>query len=78
VFEPKEWAALTGRSILPKLAYTLDAEFAVNPVAQDLQPWQWVRFEVKTHFLLASVPEYLVLGPSPSRPSMYLPPCLLQ
>ena len=43
VFEPKEWAALTGRSILPKLAYTLDAEFAVNPVAQELQPWQWVR-----------------------------------
>ena len=29
VFEPKEWAALTGRSILPKLAYTLDAEFTV-------------------------------------------------
>ena len=43
VFEAKEWAALTGRCILPKLAYTLDAEFAVNPVAQDLQPWQWVR-----------------------------------
>ena len=42
VFEAKEWAALIGRSILPKLAYTLDAEFAVNPVAQELQPWHWV------------------------------------
>jgi tuftelin-interacting protein 11 len=42
VFDPKEWAALIGRSILPKLAYTLDHEFSVNPVAQDLQPWNWV------------------------------------
>jgi hypothetical protein len=42
VFEGKEWAALIGRSILPKLAYTLAAEFAVNPVAQDLTAWQWV------------------------------------
>lgn len=42
MFEGKEWAALIGRSILPKLAYTLDAEFAVNPVAQDLTAWQWV------------------------------------
>ena len=43
MFEAKEWAALIGRSILPKLAYTMDAEFAVNPVAQELQPWHWVR-----------------------------------
>jgi hypothetical protein len=43
VFEAKEWASLIGRSILPKLAYTLDAEFAVNPVAQELQAWHWVR-----------------------------------
>lgn len=42
VFDAKEWGALIGRSILPKLAHTLDMEFAVNPVAQDLAPWQWV------------------------------------
>lgn len=41
VFEPKEWAALTGRSILPKLAYCLDHEFTVNPVDQQLEPWEW-------------------------------------
>ena len=38
VFEPKEWASLTGRSILPKLAYCLDHEFTVNPVDQKLEP----------------------------------------
>ncbi|CAL8461887.1 g1418 [Coccomyxa elongata] len=42
VFDSKEWGALIGRSILPKLAHTLDMEFAVNPVAQDLAPWHWV------------------------------------
>jgi tuftelin-interacting protein 11 len=41
VFEPKEWASLTGRSILPKLAYSLDHEFTVNPVDQKLEPWEW-------------------------------------
>lgn len=40
VFEPKEWASLTGRSILPKLAYCLDHEFTVNPVDQKLEPWE--------------------------------------
>lgn len=42
MFDGKEWGALIGRSILPKLAHTLDMEFAVNPVAQDLAPWHWV------------------------------------
>ena len=41
VFEPKEWAALMGKSILPKLAYCLDSEFAVNPVDQQLEAWEW-------------------------------------
>jgi len=41
VFEPKEWASLIGRSILPKLAYCLDHEFTVNPVDQKLEPWEW-------------------------------------
>ena len=41
MFEAKEWASLTGRSILPKLAYCLDHEFTVNPVNQKLEPWEW-------------------------------------
>ena len=41
MFEPKEWAALMGKSILPKLAYCLDSEFAVNPVDQQLEAWEW-------------------------------------
>ena len=41
VFERKEWAALMGKSILPKLAYCLDSEFAVNPVDQQLEAWEW-------------------------------------
>ena len=41
VFEPKEWASLIGRSILPKLAYCLDHEFTVNPVDQKLEAWEW-------------------------------------
>jgi tuftelin-interacting protein 11 len=42
VFEPKEWDALMGRSILPKLAWALDNRFTVNPACQDLGPWHSV------------------------------------
>ena len=40
VFHPRDWAALVHRSIMPKLAYALDA-MAVNPASQDLAPVEW-------------------------------------
>eukprot|EP00884_Botryococcus_braunii_P021802 jgi/Botrbrau1/8305/Bobra.0251s0031.1 len=42
VFEAKEWDALMGRSILPKLAWALDNRFTVNPACQDLATWHSV------------------------------------
>jgi hypothetical protein len=59
VFESKEWDALMGRSILPKLAWALDNRFAVNPIQQDLTAWNSVMAwsGVMTNALLAGLLE---------------------
>lgn len=41
VFDTADWDALLQRSIAPKLAYALQ-ELVINPLAQVLEPFQWV------------------------------------
>eukprot|EP00200_Dunaliella_tertiolecta_P006438 CAMPEP_0202339820 /NCGR_PEP_ID=MMETSP1126-20121109/1516_1 /ASSEMBLY_ACC=CAM_ASM_000457 /TAXON_ID=3047 /ORGANISM="Dunaliella tertiolecta, Strain CCMP1320" /LENGTH=867 /DNA_ID=CAMNT_0048930421 /DNA_START=98 /DNA_END=2701 /DNA_ORIENTATION=- len=56
VFDASEWDALLLRCIVPKLAMALQA-FAVNPVAQDMAPFQWVMGwnEVLPHHHMAAL-----------------------
>ena len=42
VFERKDWEQLLGRSIVPKLAFALQQELAINPLHQELEPFNWV------------------------------------
>ena len=42
MFERKDWEQLLGRSIVPKLAFALQQELAINPLHQELEPFNWV------------------------------------
>jgi hypothetical protein len=42
VFDRKDWEQLLGRSIVPKLAFALQQELAINPLHQELEPFNWV------------------------------------
>uniref|UniRef100_A0A383VX19 G-patch domain-containing protein n=1 Tax=Tetradesmus obliquus TaxID=3088 RepID=A0A383VX19_TETOB len=41
VFEPADWEALLARSILPKLAQSLQTELVLNPLTPQLEPFHW-------------------------------------
>ena len=42
MFERKDWEQLLARSIVPKLAFALQQELAINPLHQELEPFNWV------------------------------------
>lgn len=42
VFDAKDWDALVMRSIVPKLAWALQDVLVINPLQQDLAPFQWL------------------------------------
>ena len=42
VFDSKDWDLLLLRSIVPKLAWALQDALDINPLQQDLDPFNWV------------------------------------
>eukprot|EP00775_Hariotina_reticulata_P006396 gene6396-6627_t len=41
VFDPSDWEALLQRSIMPKLAQSLQTELVLNPLSPHLDPFHW-------------------------------------